>query len=455
MLGVPELRQRYLAHYRTAKQDLSWAGYFEPRATALRALIEPHVNADPKKIYTFAQFQQNFTTSVALGCSGPCGGTVPGLSQFITSRLTTLNASAELVANGPSIASVFASDDRPDPADAVTITAVVNPNGSAVNRVDLYYRPAPNLTYQRVQMNSSGGSDYTAALPVVGSPGKTIKWYVGATASNTYLSQTFLPAHTEWIPNSLTYTFGSTGGMRITEFMYDGPSGSFVEFTNISNSPIDMTGWSMDDDHNTPGTIPLSAFGTVQPGESVLVTEQPAATFRGSWSLSPNIKIIDGMGGAIGNNLSRNDAIALYQASNAIVDRLVYGDQNFPGTVRANNTSAQTAGANIGQDDISLWQLSSGGDAFGSWSATTGEAGTPGLFGTPPAVCDSIDFNNDTLLPDTGDIDDFLSVFSGGPCSTDPAPGCNDVDFNNDTLFPDTVDIDALLSVFSGGPCLV
>mgnify|MGYP000908403778 CR=1 FL=1 len=71
----------------------------------------------------------------------------------------------------------------------------------------------------------------------------------------------------------------------------------------------------------------------------------------------------------------------------------------------------------------------------------------------PGPVCDSIDFNNDGLFPDTADIDDFLSVFSGGPCSTAPTPGCNDIDFNNDTLFPDTSDIDSLLSVFSGGPC--
>ena len=70
-------------------------------------------------------------------------------------------------------------------------------------------------------------------------------------------------------------------------------------------------------------------------------------------------------------------------------------------------------------------------------------------------TCDSIDFNNDGLFPYTLDIDDFLSVFSGGPCSTDPTPGCGDVDFNNDGLFPDTLDIDALLSIFSGGPCLV
>ncbi|MFO0833155.1 MAG: hypothetical protein U0637_15085 [Phycisphaerales bacterium] len=33
-----------------------------------------------------------------------------------------------------------------------------------------------------------------------------------------------------------------------------------------------------------------------------------------------------------------------------------------------------------------------------------------------PGVCDDIDFNNDSLFPDTNDIDAFLSVFSGGAC---------------------------------------
>lgn len=64
--------------------------------------------------------------------------------------------------------------------------------------------------------------------------------------------------------------------------------------------------------------------------------------------------------------------------------------------------------------------------------------------------CDSIDYNRDGLLPDTQDIADFLSVFGGGPCSTN---ACNDIDFNNDNLFPDTADIEALLTAFSGGVC--
>ncbi len=75
-----------------------------------------------------------------------------------------------------------------------------------------------------------------------------------------------------------------------------------------------------------------------------------------------------------------------------------------------------------------------------------------GINWLPPITsCDSIDFNGDGLFPDTQDIDDFLSVFSGGPCSTGT---CGDIDFNNDGLFPDTSDIDSLLSVFSGGACL-
>ncbi|HEX2838830.1 MAG TPA: hypothetical protein VHN77_11980 [Phycisphaerales bacterium] len=74
-------------------------------------------------------------------------------------------------------------------------------------------------------------------------------------------------------------------------------------------------------------------------------------------------------------------------------------------------------------------------------------------FDTPvaPVTCDTIDFNGDTLFPDTQDIADFLTVFAGGAC---PTGVCGDIDFNNDGLFPDTDDIAALIRVFGGGACL-
>jgi plastocyanin len=84
-----------------------------------------------------------------------------------------------------------------------------------------------------------------------------------------------------------------------------------------------------------------------------------------------------------------------------------------------------------------------------------GMAGTITVLPGGP-TCDSVDFNRDDLFPDTQDITDFLALFAGSPCPTDPpvGNGCNDVDFNNDGLFPDTLDIEAFLSVFAGGPCL-
>jgi len=76
-------------------------------------------------------------------------------------------------------------------------------------------------------------------------------------------------------------------------------------------------------------------------------------------------------------------------------------------------------------------------------------------FSVAGLTCDSLDFNQDGLFPDTQDIADFLSVFGGGDCDPPNPPQCNtDIDFNNDGLFPDTQDITALLSVFAGGPCL-
>ncbi|HEX2837557.1 MAG TPA: hypothetical protein VHN77_05470 [Phycisphaerales bacterium] len=111
------------------------------------------------------------------------------------------------------------------------------------------------------------------------------------------------------------------------------------------------------------------------------------------------------------------------------------------------DASGTTATLNFPVTQGNSYAIRVGGNANG----LTG-TGTLSISCTPSGpTCDSVDFNGDGLFPDTADIDDFLSVFSGGSCSTGT---CGDTDFNNDGLFPDTLDIDALLSVFSGGPCL-
>jgi len=168
----------------------------------------------------------------------------------------------------------------------------------------------------------------------------------------------------------------SQGAMRITEWMYAGNGPEYVEFTNTGFSPIDMTGWSYDDDSALPGVFSLSGFGVVAPGESVLITEGIEATFRALWSLDPSVKVLAGYT----NNLGRNDEINLFDASNALVDRLTYGDQDFPGTIRTQQKSGNPITlAALGANDVAQWQLAFEGDAYGSYFSATGDLGNPGI----------------------------------------------------------------------------
>ncbi len=172
----------------------------------------------------------------------------------------------------------------------------------------------------------------------------------------------------------LQSTFGQ-GRMAITEYMYGGANGEFVEFTNVGNAPVDMTGWSYDDDSRTPGSQNVSGFGTVQPGESVILTETNASTFRTAWNLCSGIKVIGGST----NNLGRDDEINLYDASGTLVDRLTYGDDvKYPGTIRTNNISGYVTAAGLGANMISQWKLSATGDAEGSYKSSGNDVGSPG-----------------------------------------------------------------------------
>jgi predicted extracellular nuclease len=171
-------------------------------------------------------------------------------------------------------------------------------------------------------------------------------------------------------------------GMQITEFMYQGVDGEFIEFTNTGSSSVNMTGWSFDDNHAVPNTKSLSAFGTVAPGESAILTETAAATFRTDWNLASTVKVIGGNK----TNIGRSDQLNLYDASSTLVDRLTYGDQTYPGTIRTNGISGDPTSVSVlGTNNIAGWVLSSVGDTYGSWKSLDGDIGSPGVCNFAPA----------------------------------------------------------------------
>lgn len=173
---------------------------------------------------------------------------------------------------------------------------------------------------------------------------------------------------------------GAQASIQITEFMYNGngATGEFVEFTNMGGTPVDMTGWSFDDDSRTPGVYSLSGFGVLQPGQSAIMAESAATAFIAAWNLPGSVVVLGGNAA----NLGRTDEINLFDASGSLVDRLAYSDVNFPGTVRAQNFSANPLTLADLQPLVinSGWVLASVGDGFGSYASSFGDVGNPGFF---------------------------------------------------------------------------
>jgi len=175
----------------------------------------------------------------------------------------------------------------------------------------------------------------------------------------------------------------AAGQVRITEYMYSGLDGEFVELTNVSNLPVDLQNWSIDDQSAIPGTYDLSLVGILDVGESILVTDRIASNFVANWSLSG----VTVLGGNAIASLGRNDAIHLFDAAGATVDVLAYGDEDFPGSLRARNASAHGCDAALGRNDVYRWTLAEAGDPWGSTTSLNGDVGSPGTFtavGCPP-----------------------------------------------------------------------
>jgi hypothetical protein len=86
--------------------------------------------------------------------------------------------------------------------------------------------------------------------------------------------------------------------------------------------------------------------------------------------------------------LGRNDTIYLFDENGDVVDRLSYGDEDFPGSPRTDQASATACSAALGANDPYNWIVATPGDALGSWVAGNGfDVGSPGSYIAPTSGC--------------------------------------------------------------------
>ena len=118
------------------------------------------------------------------------------------------------------------------------------------------------------------------------------------------------------------------------------------------------------------------------------------------------------------------------------MDRLRFGDQTFPGTIRAQNASGQTCRDGIGMDNVSLWVLSKAGDAYGSFASTGGDKGSPGSYVSVRCTPCPGDFNGDGPVDDS-DFVIFVAAYELLDCADPAMPAGCPTDMNKDGLVDD------------------
>lgn len=307
------------------------------------------------------------TETATLTISNPSSGILLG---------TTLTQDITITDNDiPSVdLSVTANNGTEAGATVITVTATAS---SAVNgdqtvslgvsgtNITAGDYSLSNTTITILNGNTTGSVTFTVVDDAIAEGTETAVLTISNPSAGIALGTTLV--------QNISITDNDLPAMRITEYMYDGVDGEFIEFTNVGSVPVNMTGWSFDDADRVPGAVSLSAFGIVKPGESVILTQSTAAAFRTAWGLCANVKVIGGNT----NNLGRADEINLYDGSNNLIDRFTYNDQTLGGP-RTQNASGWVSAVGLGNNIATEWTLSTVADAEGSYVAAGGNIGSPG-----------------------------------------------------------------------------
>ncbi|REK32617.1 MAG: T9SS C-terminal target domain-containing protein [Bacteroidetes bacterium] len=319
LFQVPELRQRYLAHLRTIISESFDTSVAYPLISQYASMIDTVVQNDPKRLYGYP----NFTAGVQ------------SLKNFIRDRKNNLMMNAEVAAPTPTVSNVnFSSDGQlnryPDQTDSVLITAEAS-SVIGIDKMTLFYAAGVYGNFSRIQMyddglhgdGASGDGIYGAYIPPH-SAGTWMRYYVGATQSDTGKTVTYSPAGAEhnvfvYFVNNL---YAASTPVVINEVMASnsttaadeaGQFDDWIEIYNKSTSPVDLSGYMLSDDSLNTDKWSFPAGTIINPNEYLIVwadEDGSQGPYHANFKLS-----------------SAGEYVLLLNPSNEILDRVDFGQQ--------------------------------------------------------------------------------------------------------------------------------
>ena len=273
ILAVPEWRQRYLAHLRTIIAEEMSPTVCTTMLDNYKAMISTLVQDDPKKIYSYAQFNTEVTA----------------LKNFVANRVNYLNSNTEVSQVAPVIesANLFNSAgqawQQPVAGEVPYVQATVTA-AAGISAVTLYHtnqltgRFEAALMFDDGQHNDGAANDglFGAALPPQ-IAGTWVRFYIAATANTTAKSVSYLPTGAEH--DVFVYQVQSvalSSPIVINEIMAvntntatdeSGAYEDWIELYNNSSQNVSLEGYSLSDNaanltkYTIPSGVSIAANG--------------------------------------------------------------------------------------------------------------------------------------------------------------------------------------------------
>lgn len=277
LLANPSIRQRYLAHMRSIIAQEFDTAYTNATLNAFKALVDTVVSNDPKKNYTYAQFNTDWL----------------GLKTFINTRKNFLNSNTEIQQVAPLItdAPYYVNSiqyQQPSAGQVVTVRATVS-STSGIDNVQLFYSPAIFGRFAKTEMFDDGAHDDVAAgdgiyggfIPGFAA-GTFLRYYVQAASANTAKSVSYLPVGAEHDVFIYTVAPASSGtsDVVINEVMAQnlssvadnaGEFDDWIELYNKGTAAIDISGFYLTDNPLNLNKWDIPAGTIIQPGDYLIV----------------------------------------------------------------------------------------------------------------------------------------------------------------------------------------
>ncbi len=318
LLAVPALRQRYLAHLRTLIQEKMQSSSFNALLASYSAMIDAEVQADPKKLYTYAAFNTELTV----------------LQNFITNRRNTLLNNTEVTQVAPTISALSHAVNGvewadPLPSESVNVRATI---AGSPARTDLFYSLGTYGNFSSVQLFDDGAHDdggsgdgvFGGTIPAAASMTR-VRYYVMATANNAAQSVSFFPPGAEH--DVFTYLvqmeFAMDPPVRINEVMAQNTAGEldengkyedWIELHNNGTEAFDLSGGWLSDDGNNVYKWRIPENTVLTPGGYLII-----------WADE------DGVEGPLHANFklsASGEDVWLSASSGLVLDHVVYGAQS-------------------------------------------------------------------------------------------------------------------------------